>query len=256
MSSGWFHVSLTGANIYAAANPPLRSGSPKRTKGSIATARHLCLDFDIDGEVRLTSLRASDTVPAPTAVLSTSLVKFQIFWRVDGFSFAQQKSALKLLTIAFGSDPACTDCNRIVYQPRFTEWRVRSGVSVTVEFPWDAARNPDDFWLDISATNAMLSSRPIRLRKHPGKYTNSEQGLGVGSAGVCPRKWWGGAVGREACSRGGDHGFCASGEGMILPSISWRCQNGASHRKNFETPPLRGCCRASRDALERLVRNE
>ena len=48
---------------------------------------------------------------------------------------------------------------------------------------------------------------------------------------------------KEACSRGGVHGFCAGGEGVILQSISWWCKNGASHRKNFDTPPLGGNCR-------------
>ena len=32
-------------------------------------------------------------------------------------------------------------------------------------------------------------------------------------------------------------------EGMIVHSISWWCKNGASHRKNFDTPPLIGSCR-------------
>ena len=47
---------------------------------------------------------------------------------------------------------------------------------------------------------------------------------------------------KKACSRGGIHGFCARSEGMIVHSISWRCKNGASHRKNFDTPPLIGSC--------------
>ncbi len=51
-----------------------------------------------------------------------------------------------------------------------------------------------------------------------------------------------GAACKEACSRGGVHGFCARSEGMIVHSISWWCKNGASHRKNFDTPPLQGSC--------------
>ena len=37
--------------------------------------------------------------------------------------------------------------------------------------------------------------------------------------------------------------FCAGNEGMIPHSISCRSKNGASHRKNFDTPPLIGSCR-------------
>jgi pilus assembly protein CpaF len=59
---GWLaHENTAGANIYVAANP-LRFGSRKRTKESVATVRHLYLDLDTDGEARLASLRASNAV--------------------------------------------------------------------------------------------------------------------------------------------------------------------------------------------------
>src|SRR6202046_4604354 len=94
---GWLaHENQIGANVYVAANP-LRAGSRQRTKECIGAVRHLYLDLDTDGEARLASLRASHAVPTPTAVLSTSLGKYQILWRVDGFTFEQQESMLKLL---------------------------------------------------------------------------------------------------------------------------------------------------------------
>src|ERR1035437_5578409 len=72
---GWLaHETSPGANIYVAANP-LRSDSRKRTKQCIAAVRHLYLDLDTDGEARLASLLASDAVPPPNAVLSTSFGK-------------------------------------------------------------------------------------------------------------------------------------------------------------------------------------
>ena len=43
--------------------------------------------------------------------------------------------------------------------------------------------------------------------------------------------------------RGGVNAFCAGSEGVILHSISCRSKNGASHRKNCDTPPLGGNCR-------------
>ena len=62
------HENRTGANIYVTANP-LRSGSRKRTKESIASVRHLYIDIDTDGDVRLAALRSSDRIPAPSAML-------------------------------------------------------------------------------------------------------------------------------------------------------------------------------------------
>jgi len=75
---GWLaHENVTGANIYVAANP-LRSGSRRRTKESIDSVRHLYIDIDLDGAERVAALRASDAVPAPTAILTTSADKYQV----------------------------------------------------------------------------------------------------------------------------------------------------------------------------------
>src|SRR6185312_8704597 len=95
-----------GANIYVAANP-LLPGKRKRTKESIASVRHLYIDIDTDGDARLATLRASEFVPPPTTIISTSQGKYQVLWRVEGFDFAAQEQMLKLLAIAFGGDPAC-----------------------------------------------------------------------------------------------------------------------------------------------------
>ena len=126
---GWLaHENSIGANVYVAANP-VHSGSRKRTKESIAAVRHLYLDLDTDGEARLASLRASDAVPTPNAIVSTSLGKYQILWRVDGFTLEQQESALKLL-----ADHLWRRSRLHGLQPRASpagipELQVRSGVS-------------------------------------------------------------------------------------------------------------------------------
>jgi len=174
----WFSdENSAGANIYVAANP-LRPGAKKRTKECIAWVRHLYLDLDTEGEARLASLRASDTVPAPTAILSTSLGKYQVLWRVEGFTVEQQESALKLLSVAFGGDPACTDCNRVLRLPGFLNCKYDPAYPITVEYPGDFSWHCDDFRLDLLAADAMLSPRAMPPRKHSfkpaKKYTNSE----------------------------------------------------------------------------------
>jgi hypothetical protein len=163
-----------GANIYVAANP-LRSGSRQRTKECIAAVRHLYLDLDTDGEARLASLRASDAVPPPNAVLSTSPGKYQILWRVDGFTVAQQESALKLLAITFGGDPACTDCNRVLRLPGFLNCKYDPAHPVTVEYCGDSTWNCDDFRLDILAADAILPRCSITPRRRSANLSNSEQ---------------------------------------------------------------------------------
>jgi hypothetical protein len=71
-----------------------------------------------------------------------------------------------------------------------------------------------------------------------------------------PRKGAVEAPAKEAYIWGGVRCFCAGVEGMIRQLTSFWCKSGASHRKNVDTPPLRGCCRAFRGAPERPVQNE
>jgi hypothetical protein len=171
---GWLsHENATGANIYVAANP-LHTGSRKRTKESIASVRHLYIDIDTDGDARLAALRASDTVPTPTVILSTSPGKYQVLWRVAGFDFARQEQTLKLLAVFFGGDPACTDCNRVLRLPGFMNRKYDPAHRVTVEYPCDSVWTPDDFRLNVAAVDARLFDHAISPRKQPGKHTNSE----------------------------------------------------------------------------------
>jgi hypothetical protein len=163
-----------GANVYVAANP-LRSGSHKRTKDCIAEVRHLYIDIDVDGEDRIAALRASDAVPDPSMILSTSPGKYQALWRVKGFDFDQQENTLKSLVIAFGGDSACTDRNRVLRVPGFSNRKYDPAHPVSVEYPSDTIYHPEDFRLDDALSNAVLPLRCTARTYATGKNTHSEQ---------------------------------------------------------------------------------
>ena len=167
------HENHGGSNVYVAANP-LRAGSRKRTQESVASVRHLYIDIDTDGDARLATLRASDAAPTPSAILSTSPGKYQVLWRVDGFDFSRQEQTLKLLAVAFGGDPACTDCNRVLRLPGFLNRKYDPAHRVTVQYPCDSVWTPTDFRLDSGVVDAMLFDHAIPPRKQPGKHSNSE----------------------------------------------------------------------------------
>jgi hypothetical protein len=162
-----------GANIYVAANP-LRFGSRKRTKESIDEVRHLYIDIDSDGDARLAAIRSSDAVPILSTILSTSPGKYQALWQVDDFKFAEQERLLKLLAIAFGGDPACTDCNRVLRLPGFLNHKYDPAHLVSAEYPSNSVSKPEDFCLD----NSLIDSRPMCPRRPvhnaPDHKTNSE----------------------------------------------------------------------------------
>lgn len=171
---GWLaHENSTGANVYVAANP-LRSGSRKRTKESIASVRHLYIDIDTDGDDRLAALRASDAIPMPTAILSTSPGKYQVLWQVDGFDFERQEATLKLLATVYGGDASCTDRNRVLRLPGFLNCKYDPAHRVTAAYPCNSVWNPGDFRLDLPAAEIILSRRESGSRKSPQKHTHSE----------------------------------------------------------------------------------
>ena len=181
--------------------------------------RHRHRDFDI-GDADLTALPPSDAGPTPTAILSTSLGKYQFLWSIVGFTFTYQESMLKLRTIGLGSYLDCTGCSRILHLQGLPNCEYDPTHLFTVEHSCDSTWNPAGRRLDISATNAMLSSRAISLRKRLREYTNSEHDWGVDSARACACKWRGGVVAKGACGRGGVHAFRANCKGAIPHSIS------------------------------------
>lgn len=168
------HENASGMNVYAAANP-LRPGSRKRTKECISQIRHVYLDIDRDGDSRIASLRASDAVPEPTAIISTSPDKYQVLWQVEGFSLALQESTLKQIASAFGGDPACTDCNRVIRVPGFHNVKYTPSHPVTVEYGNHSIANPGCFALATDSPDTVLSPRQIVKYNTARKNTHSEQ---------------------------------------------------------------------------------
>jgi hypothetical protein len=171
-----------GANIYVSANP-LHAGSRKRTKECIASVRHLYIDIDEDGDVRLAALRASDLVPTPTAIISTSPGKYQALWRVAGFDFEHQEQTLKLIAQAYGGDPACTDRNRVLRVPGFLNRKYSPAHPVAVEYPADAIYGPADFRLENIEVSSVLPLCGNTRKKPVGKHSHSEEDW----AWVCAR---------------------------------------------------------------------
>jgi hypothetical protein len=161
-----------GANIYVSANP-LLPGSRKRTKECIASVRHIYIDID-DDDARLVALRASDAVPTPTAIVSTSPGKYQALWRVAGFDFEHQEQTLKLIAHAFGGDPACTDRNRVLRVPGFYNRKYSPAHRVAVEYPADATYGPADFRLHDAVGSSVLPLRGDARKSLAQKHTHSE----------------------------------------------------------------------------------
>jgi len=99
-------------------------------------------------------------------------------------------------------------------------------VDKVLNYAFSKDRDFQDF---LKTPQAMQVASKLRFRKGPNRDVKDEYGT------AC----------KEACGRGGVDACCAGGEGVNLHSISCRSKNGASHRKNFDTPPLGGNCLGS-----------
>ena len=169
---------------------PIRfiAGSRKRTKECIASVRHIYIDIDDDGDARLAALRASDRVPTPTAIISTSPGKYQALWRVAGFDFERQEQTLKLIAQAFGGDPACTDRNRVLRVPGFLNRKYSPAHPVAVEYPADAIYGPADFRLENIDGLFRAAARGNARKNRPFRQALAfRRRLGLGLRAACTR---------------------------------------------------------------------
>jgi hypothetical protein len=97
-----------------------------------------------------------------------------VLWQVDDFRFAEQERLLKLLAIAFGGDPACTDCNRVLRLPGFLNHKYDPAHLVTAEYPSNSFSKPEDFHLDGDLIAPMPICSRNAVHNTPDKKTNSE----------------------------------------------------------------------------------
>jgi hypothetical protein len=171
---GWLaHENAHGANVYFSVNS-LLPDAKKRTKNAIAEPRALYLDLDEDGDRKLDAIRASANVPPPSFVIRTSPGKYQILWRVRGFSIPEQEAMLKTLTLAFGGDRACTDCARVLRLPGFFNRKYVPACPVTLESDGIlTVYSTEDFRLEMpSLTQADCGS--LYVCRQPRSGTKSE----------------------------------------------------------------------------------
>jgi len=171
---GWLaHENAHGGNVYFSVNR-LLAGAKMRTKSAIAEARALYLDLDDDGDRKMAAIRASDNVPPPSIVIGTSPGKYQILWRVRGFSIAEQEAMLKTLAATFGGDRACTDCARVLRLPGFFNRKYAPACPVTLASDGICTvYSPEDFRLEMPSL-ALADSGSANVHRPLGSGTQSE----------------------------------------------------------------------------------
>jgi len=116
---GWLvHMNDNGYEIYLSANA-LKVEARSRTREDIEAIRHICLDIVDNGDQPLERLLARSGLPRPNYVMTTSPQKYQLIWKVQGFSSKQAEALQKHLAQDTGADWAATDSARVLRLPGF-----------------------------------------------------------------------------------------------------------------------------------------
>jgi hypothetical protein len=115
----WLRLKNTAQNeVYISMNA-LRPDAHGRTKADVDVIRHVYLDFDERGTEAVENLLKRPDLPQPNYLLNSSPDKWQVVWRVDGFTKDQAEELQRRLARETGADPAATDCSRVMRLPGF-----------------------------------------------------------------------------------------------------------------------------------------
>jgi RepB DNA-primase N-terminal domain/AAA domain len=114
------------SNIFIAMNPVLPSTTPGmkplRNRASVGEIGTAYLDIDENGSEQLDAVMAASLaglIPDPTIILESSPQKFQVIWKVKGFSPTQQEALNRGLVRDYKGDHKSTDCVRFLRLPGF-----------------------------------------------------------------------------------------------------------------------------------------
>jgi len=136
-----------GANIYVSMNA-LVPEAQNRTKQDIAAIRHIYLDIDHNGRDALARITADTDAPRPSYILNTSPDKYQVIWKVAGFSPNEAEALQRAMAVRYGADRAATDVTRVLRIPGFDNRKYNTPYMVTAEKVSDQIYQPSDFRID------------------------------------------------------------------------------------------------------------
>ncbi len=105
-----------GNNVYVSMNT-LNEGATGRKADDIKEIRHIYLDIDHNGREGLAAVLKDSDLPKPSYLLNTSPEKYQVVWRVEGFSKAEAEKLNDLLVRRYHADDKVKDIARVLRVP-------------------------------------------------------------------------------------------------------------------------------------------
>jgi hypothetical protein len=168
-----------GSCVFVSMNA-LNADAAGRTKADVAEIRHVYLDFDEGGWQAVQRVLDADQVPRPHHVLETSPGKHQVIWRVEGFKKEQAEGVQRGMAANFGSDPAASDCSRVLRLPGFRNCKYADAHyirDVPAQQPNERLYSPDDF-PRYDLARLTLQDRAERRPRAVNGHSQSERDFG------------------------------------------------------------------------------
>jgi hypothetical protein len=162
-----------GGNIYVSMNP-LKPDAHGRTKQDIAVVRHIYLDLDQGGACSLIPILMNIRLPLPSYVLGTSIGKYQVVWKVEGFGIAEAERLQKAMAIKYNADRAATDVTRVLRIPGFYNPKYSPPHRVIAWKLSDLIFHPSDFPVEPHL-DALPGAQSTASKIAKGMVSQSEQ---------------------------------------------------------------------------------
>lgn len=155
-----------GRNVQFQPNP-LKPTAHQRMKSDVGEIRWLYLDVDTDADARMQAMWDDSRIPLPTWIITTSPGKYQLMWRVTGYTQETQEDTLKLFSRGYGGDIAATDSTRLLRLPGLFNRKYEDAPLVTAQELCDHTLTggwmPTDF--DLAWVEAAMPEIAERIRQ-------------------------------------------------------------------------------------------
>ncbi len=120
-------------NVYVSVNA-VRPRQPYRRRTTISAIRHIFLDADDCGADVVAAIHARRDLPTPSYVLTSSLGRAHIFWRVTGFTTGASEALQKALARQLQTDTAATSCAQLTRLPGCLNHKYAGAWPVAIEY--------------------------------------------------------------------------------------------------------------------------
>jgi len=162
----------SSANVYVSVNA-VTGNQTSRRRSAITAIRHLFLDADHEAPEVLATISARADLPPPSYVITSSLARAHVLWRVTNLDKRASEGLQKALARQLQADPAATSCAQLTRLPGFVNQKYAGAQRVSVEYRGpQVVYRPCDF---PQCPSRRLASRRVSEQRADGAFDRARR---------------------------------------------------------------------------------